>query len=251
MSETILSVRTGAVTTITLNRPEVMNALTPAMLDGIAEAVNAASAEAETRVIVLTGAGRAFSAGVDLKALSGAAPAEGRVGNLLDAPAAAVATALRSADKPVIARVNGACFTGALEIVLHCDMVYTLEKAKFGDTHAKFALRPSWGMSQTLPQAVGLRRAKELSYTARTFTGAEAVAFGIANAALPSIEALDAHLAEICDAIVANDGATIAAYKTLHRLAEQTFTPDGVAQENDHEFPEILDTLSRVGEFLK
>ena len=64
----------------------------------------------------------------------------------------------------MIARAVGACFTGALEVALHCDFVYTTDSTKFGDTHTKFGLRPTWGMSQTLSRAVGQRRARELSF---------------------------------------------------------------------------------------
>ncbi|NRA30869.1 MAG: enoyl-CoA hydratase/isomerase family protein, partial [Parvularculaceae bacterium] len=136
------------ISTITLNRPDAMNAFTPTLLESL---VNALQDAANTsRVIILRGAGRAFSAGVDLKVLQQATLKHGRVGGVFDGPAAEAAAAVRQAPVPVIAQVHGACFTGALEIALHCDLLYTTTTTKFGDTHAKFGIRPTWGMSQTL-----------------------------------------------------------------------------------------------------
>ena len=114
---------------------------------------------------MLTGAGRAFSAGVDLKALGQRRLDNGMVGDLLDVPARDLIVQLTTMPQPVIARVNGACFTGALELVLACDLAVAADGAKFGDTHAKFGLRPTWGMSQRLVAAVGITRARDLSYT--------------------------------------------------------------------------------------
>ncbi len=148
------------VLTLRLNRPDALNAFRPEMLEAIRDLVKEADASDEVAVIVLEGSGRAFSAGVDLKVLQGIDPAAGKIGDVFDAPAREAYLAIRDARVPVIAKVHGACFTGALEIALHCDFIYTTVDTKFGDTHAKFGLRPTWGMSQTLSQAIGIRRAK-------------------------------------------------------------------------------------------
>ena len=95
-----------------------------------------------------------------MSGLQGIKPEGGIIGNVFDEPAALLAAAIRGAGVPVIARAVGACFTGALEVALHCDFVYTTDASKFGDTHTKFGLRPTWGMSQTLSRAVGHRRAR-------------------------------------------------------------------------------------------
>ena len=150
------------VLTITLNRPEAMNALRPEMFDGIKMLVLQAEKDPNISVIVLEGAGRAFSAGVDLKVLQGFDPKAGKIGDIFDKPAAEAWNTIRNSRCPVIAKVHGACFTGALEMALHCDFVFTTVDTKFGDTHAKFGLRPTWGMSQTLSQAIGVRMTKEL-----------------------------------------------------------------------------------------
>ena len=145
------------VLTITLNRPEAMNALRPEMFDGIKMLVTQAEKDSDVSVIVLEGAGRAFSAGVDLKVLQGFDPKAGKIGDIFDKPAAEAWHTIRNSRCPIIAKVHGACFTGALEMALHCDFVFTTIDTKFGDTHAKFGLRPTWGMSQTLSQAIGVR----------------------------------------------------------------------------------------------
>lgn len=249
--ENILTNEAEGVLTITLNRPEALNAFTPAMLEELISAFADAEREDGPAVIVVEGAGRAFCAGVDLKVLSGAEPKAGRVGPVFDEPAGRLMMAVRAATRPVIAKVHGACFTGALEFALHCDFIHTTADAKFGDTHARFAIRPTWGMSQTLPGAVGLRRARELSYTARTFTGKQAADWGLANAAHEDRDALDRAVADIAAAIAANDRATVAAYKHLHAIAETRDVPAGIRAESEAEFPDITDTLARIGGFLK
>ncbi|MEC8002505.1 MAG: enoyl-CoA hydratase/isomerase family protein, partial [Pseudomonadota bacterium] len=118
--------------TVEFNRPDALNALRPEMLSEAARLVEQASDDPEVKVIVLRGAGRAFSAGVDLKVLQGIKPEGGIIGNVFDEPAARLAAAIRDSNVPVIARAVGACFTGALEVALHCDFVYTTDTTKFG-----------------------------------------------------------------------------------------------------------------------
>lgn len=246
----IITDLTDGVLTVQLNRPDALNALIPDMLGELIDAFTQADTHDDVRVIVLEGAGRAFSAGVDLKVLSGTTPKAGRVGDVFDGPAADIMTTVRASSKPVIAKVHGACFTGALEFALHCDFIHTTLDTKFGDTHAKFAIRPTWGMSQTLVQAVGLRMAKELSYTARTVSGEEAAKIGIANAAHADKAALDGAVAKLAAKIAANDAATVSAYKDLHRIAETHDVPAGIKAEIEAEFPAITDTLNRIGGFV-
>ena len=238
------------VLTIRLNRPEALNAFRPEMLAGIEALVTAAGGRDDVAVIVLEGAGRAFSAGVDLKVLQGIDPKSGKIGDVFDQPARGATLAIRRSPVPVIAKVHGACFTGALEIALHCDFVFTTNGTKFGDTHAKFGLRPTWGMSQTLAQAVGVRRAKELSYTARTFLGPEAVALGVANASVEDEQALDALVAERASAIAENSRAAVAAMKKLYALAQEgRDLEDALEAELALEFPDIEDTSERLADF--
>lgn len=238
------------ILTIRLYRPDALNAFRPEMLDGIANLLHAADTAPEVGVVVLEGAGRAFSAGVDLKVLQNETPEAGKIGEVFDDAARRAYLALRGCSRPVIGKVHGACFTGALEIALHCDFVFTTTSTKFGDTHAKFGLRPTWGMSQTLAQAVGIRRAKELSFTARTFLGEEAVSMGVANAAVADKDALDALVLERARTIVSNSRAAVAAMKDLYALAQSNCDiEEGLVQESVRTYPEITDTRERLAGF--
>jgi enoyl-CoA hydratase/carnithine racemase len=250
MSFSDIRVATDAqVATITLNRPQALNAITLTMLSEAKQAVDQAGADPGVRAIVITGEGRAFSAGVDLKALNDIKLEAGAVGGVLDNPARALIHAIRTVPKPVIAKINGFCFTGALELALACDLILVAEEAKLGDTHAKWGLRPTWGMSARLPAAIGLARAKELSFTARTIKGAEAAAIGIANRAVPLAEldaAVDALLAEI----LPNSADSIAAYKTLYNEGAAAAANDAARFEESSQF-DIADTADRLADFMK
>jgi enoyl-CoA hydratase len=184
----ILTETVGNVCTIKLNRPEALNALTPDLLSQLANSLETAANDAAVTVVVLTGAGRAFCAGVDLKALAAAGIDGGDVSDLLNTPARRAAELLSTMGKVTVAKVNGACFTGALELALACDIVIVADEAKMGDTHAKWGLRPTWGMSQRLVAAVGITRARWLSHTARTFFGSDAAAWGMAAESCPLAE---------------------------------------------------------------
>ncbi|MEM1132066.1 MAG: enoyl-CoA hydratase/isomerase family protein [Pseudomonadota bacterium] len=248
MSDMVLIENSDGALTLTLNRPDALNAFRPEMLEAMRDAI--AGAGPDVRVAVIAGAGRAFSAGVDLKVLQGIEPKAGKIGDVFDKPSAEFGAAVRAAPFPVIAKVHGFCFTGALEIALHCDMIFTTATTKFGDTHVKFGIRPTWGMTQNLPRAIGIRRARELSFTARTILGEEAAAIGLANAAVADEAALDVLVAERCSQIIANSRTAIAAMKDLYRLAEdgQGIEPALIA-ELAREYPDIDDTVERLAGF--
>lgn len=242
----------GTQLTITLNRPDAMNALRPEMLSTVATTLRQVASDTSVSVVVLQGAGRAFSAGVDLKVLQGIDPVAGKIGDVFDVPAEELIAAMRALPVPVIARVHGACFTGALEIALHCDFIYTTADTKFGDTHTQFGLRPTWGMPQTLSRAVGVRRARELSFSARRFSGTEAAAWGLANEAFDSVEAMDEALATLTTQIGSNSRAAVAAMRDMYRIAEQELGLEvGLETENAKTYPEITDTNERLAGFGK
>lgn len=232
----ILSHDDGPVRMLTLDRPEALNALTPALLSELAEALTAAAADDSVRVVVLTGTGRAFSAGVDLKALAAAPPVAGDVSGGLNGPARACTTLLTTMPKVTIAKVNGFCFTGALELAIACDLFVVAEEAKLGDTHAKWGLRPTWGMSARLVQAVGIVRARDLSYTARTITGADAFAYGLATTCVPLAE-LDSTVATLAASVAANSPESIAAYKDLYLNQQDRGLQEGLQFEYNTSYP--------------
>jgi enoyl-CoA hydratase/carnithine racemase len=245
-SPVLLSIE-GAVATITLNRPEALNAITVEMLDGLGSMLARLHDRPEIAVVVITGAGRAFSAGVDLKALAGRSLDGGAVGDLLDIPGRRVIELIEMLDAIVIAKVNGFCFTGALELALACDLIVAADEAVLGDTHAKWGIRPSWGMSQRLPALVGPAKARLLSYSAATFTGAQAQEYGIAALSSPKAE-LDATVAGLARDIAANSHGALMAYKDLYRAAQRLTVPEGLAYEAVTAYP-IDDTEERIAEF--
>ena len=240
------------ILTITLNRPEALNAYRPEMLIEIREIILKTEDDPNVAVIVIEGAGKAFSAGVDLKVLQGFDPEAGKIGDLFDKPAALAWDTFRKSRCPIIAKVHGACFTGALEMALHCDFIFTTLDTKFGDTHAKFGLRPTWGMSQTLSQAIGVRKAKDMSFSARTVFGDEAVRLGIANEAVEDKDALDALVDKRASQIASNSQASVSAFKDLYNLAQSGLSmDDALKEEFSREYPDIKDTNDRLAGFKK
>jgi enoyl-CoA hydratase len=237
----------GAVATVTLNRPEALNALTPQMLDDLGDCLEHLAADPLVRVVVVTGEGRGFCAGVDLKALAGHSLLGGSVGDVLDQPARRVIETITTMPKIVVAKVNGFCFTGGLELALACDLVVVADEARFADTHAKFGLRPTWGMSQRLIRMVGVSRARDLSYTSRTFSGAEAAAWGIAVTSVPLAE-LDATVSSLVEQLLANSHEALAASKDLYRSALDNGLGEGLRYEAEARYT-IDDTEARVAAF--
>jgi len=247
--ENILYQQENGIARITINRPQAMNALNPETLSEIEAAVQQAGNDKEAGVIVLTGAGRAFSSGVDLISVGDRRLEKGRVGAILDDPARNVINAIQTVPKVVIAMINGFCFTGALEIALGCDLLIAAEEAKLGDTHVRWGFRPSWGMSQRLPRTIGLAKAKMLSFTADPINAREAERIGLINMAVPS-EKLEETVNELAAKIMKNSLETIAAYKYLYNSGFRETLGNGLALEAESEF-DIEDTEERIKKFRK
>jgi enoyl-CoA hydratase/carnithine racemase len=215
----------------------------------IKAAVQEAGKDEDIRVIVLTGAGRAFSAGVDLVSLGNRKLEGGKVGSILDEPARDVIDTIQSVPKVVIAMVNGYCITGALEIVLGCDLIIASSEARFGDTHARWGLRPSWGMSQRLPYLVGILKAREMSFTAELITAEEAERIGLVNMVVPQ-EKLEGAVQELAKKVMANSREAIAAAKYLYNKSMKERLEKGLQLEATSEFV-IGDTEDRLANFRK
>ena len=247
--ETIIYKAEGELCRIIINRPEAMNAITPNMLKELRDAMLEAGRDGNVRIVVLTGAGKAFCAGVDLKSLGGRKLERGKVGDILDIPARNLINTIRSVPKVVIALVNGFCFTGAMEIMLACDLVIASEDAKIGDTHAKWGLGPTWGMSARLPRRVGFLKAKELSFTADAIPAKEAERIGLINLAVPS-DKLEEALQTMAKKILANSNQSIEAYKLLYNNNETMTLEKALEFEFESEF-DITDTEQRLGGFKK
>lgn len=234
---------------ITLNRPEAMNALTPEMLEELREAMISAEKDEEVRVVVVTGAGKAYCAGLDLKVLGARKLEKGEVGPIVDIPAKVLINTVKNLSKPVIAMVNGACITGGLELSINFDLIVASEDARFGDTHARWGLRPSWGLSQTFPRRVGLMKAKELSFTARLFSAREAEEVGLVNRVVPA-DRLRQEVKSLAEGIMKNSADAIAAIKTLYNKGIALTEAEGWKLEEEMHF-EIRDTNERLQDFRK
>lgn len=192
--ETIRVERHDAAAWILFNRPEAMNSMSPQMVRDIDAALDAIEQDAELRAVVLTGLGRAFCTGADLKAVKS-------LGEGAD-PEAASRCFLRDATRllrrielipmPVIAAVNGLALAGGLETVLVCDLVVAAEDAKFGDAHAKYGLIPGWGGSVRLPRKIGANRAKQMMFTAEHVSAHTMAQWGLVNEVVPAAALRDA-----------------------------------------------------------
>jgi enoyl-CoA hydratase len=186
MSDSVLlEERDGALVTLTLNRPGAMNALSLELREALAQSFRRLQEDGETRVVILTGAGRAFCAGYDLKEL-----AAGTSGETADSVAGDMADAIAAFEGPIVAAINGHAITGGFELALACDVLIASEAAKFADTHARVGILPGWGLSQRLPRLIGESRAKEISLTGNFIPAEQALAWGLVNHVLPAAELL-------------------------------------------------------------
>lgn len=189
MTDLVLVDVADRIATITLNRPEARNALNGDLLEGFTRALAAADADDGIDVLVVTGADPAFCAGLDLKAVASGDP------RLLGtAPTRNMPVHDRgpfgTLSKPVIGAVNGAAITGGFEIALACDFLVASENARFADTHARVGLQPWWGLTVALPQAIGFRRAREMSATGNFVDAQTALDWGLVNHVVPHDELL-------------------------------------------------------------
>ena len=174
---------------LTLNRPDSLNALSRALRAQLADAVRRLEADPAVRVLILTGAGKAFCAGLDLKELGSG---QGSLG-VDDAVAGNdPVTALQRFSGPVIGAINGAAVTGGFELALACDVLLASPQARFADTHARIGVAPGWGLSQKLSRAIGIYRAREISLTGNWVGAEQAAAWGFVNRVVPAEELLPA-----------------------------------------------------------
>ncbi len=170
------------VATITLNRPQARNALSSELLGLLPKVMHDADTRPDVDVLVLTGADPAFCAGLDLKELGSSG---GNLSGGSGADGTRNTTGTRGPfpklAKPLIGAINGVAVTGGLELALNCDFLIASERAKFGDTHTRVGVMPGWGMTVLLPQAIGVRRAREMSFTGNFLSAEEALHFGLVN----------------------------------------------------------------------
>ena len=190
--------QTNSVLWLKLNRPQALNSLTLSLVDALTTSIKDAQRDPEVRVIVLTGEGRAFCAGADLKDPARSRPESGA--EFVQA-IGALTELIEASAKPVIAAINGIAVAGGLELVLACDLVIAAESARIGDAHSNYALFPGAGATARLPRKVGLNNAKLLMFTGDMHPAGEWKALGLVNLVVPddgfigAVEALAKKLA--------------------------------------------------------
>ena len=226
-STVIIEIDAG-IATVTMNRPQAMNALSRTLRQQLAAAMRSLEADPDVRVVILTGAGdRAFTAGLDLKELGeaglGAANAETAEENPVKA--------IEQLTKPCIGAINGVAITGGFEVALACDVLIASDRARFADTHARVGIMPGWGLSQKLSRLIGPYRARELSLTGNFLDAQTAAAWGLVNRVVPAGELMASARALAAD-MATIDPAFSAAYKRLIGDGYAVSCGDGMTLEN-------------------
>jgi enoyl-CoA hydratase len=203
----VLSEQRDGVAVVTLNRPDRRNALSVALLSALRATVADLDARPDVRAIVLTGADPAFCAGLDLTELG---EPSSKLGSMGSGPVLPALSTL------LIGAVNGAAVTGGLELALACDFLIASERARFADTHARVGIMPGWGLSYALPEAVGLRRARQMSSTGNFVDARTALTWGLVNDVVPHEDLLDVAVRLASDA-ASNDPAAVQAIFATYR----------------------------------
>jgi len=214
MNETLVQAEIDAAgyALVTLNRPVALNALSRALMAQLSQTIDALQANPDVRVLILTGAGKAFCAGLDLKELGSgdAALGQGENGVTANDPVAA----LQRFKGPIIGAINGAAVTGGFELALACDVLLASPAARFADTHARVGIVPGWGLSQRLSRAIGTYRAREVSLSGNWVSAEQAAAWGFVNRVVPADRLLDEARALARD-MLGNVPAMLVRYKAI------------------------------------
>ena len=227
-NEVLLEVR-DRIATITLNAPGRMNTISGVMLTLLSEKLLEADADPNVRCIVLTGAGKAFCAGLDMGAMSGKSESLGVLDSSGDSPMNefdlrnAPPVVLHNIDTPVICALNGGAAGYGLDIALGCDIRIASEAAKLAPGFAKRGILPESGGTWLLPRMVGYARAAEISFVGRTLSAEESLELGLVNHVVPADQLMDRALGMAAD-IAANAPLAVRAIKRMMRAAEtETF----------------------------
>jgi len=226
MADVVLTDVSDRIGTVTMNRPDARNALNAELRATLPRALKAMDDDDGVDVIILTGTDPAFCAGLDLKEL-------GSGGNRLDGGGArpveddpVVTKPWPELTKPVIGAVNGVAITGGFELALNCSFLVASENARFADTHSRVGVMPGWGLTVLLPQAVGVRKAREMSTTGNFLGAHEALLFGLVNHVVPHEELLP-FTREIATDIIGNDQPGVRRMLETYAATTGTTVDDG------------------------
>jgi enoyl-CoA hydratase len=226
----VLVEKEDGLAVVTLNRPQQMNALNRPLRSAIVEAFEKLRDDEDVRVVILTGAGRAFCAGLDLKELAGETDTSGDEDAVTQG--ADILTAMDALTQPIIGAVNGVAVTGGFEFALGCDVLIGSPEARFADTHARVGIVPGWGLSQKLPRLIGINRARELSFTGNYIGAEQAERWGLLNRVVPSDDLLDTCKALARD-MLSCDPVLLRKYKQLIRDGYATTFGESMVLEKE------------------
>jgi enoyl-CoA hydratase/carnithine racemase len=217
----------GPLAWIRLERPEQMNALNREALLELERRLAEVGSDETVRVLVITGSGKAFCAGADLKAVTG--PSEPGEADFLDV-AARVFAVLRHHPKPVIAAVNGLAMAGGLELALCCDLIVAAQSARIGDAHANFGVFPGGGGAAVLPRRLPLNIAKQLLFTGDTLPASALTAHGLVNEVVADAE-LEPAVQALGEKIAAKSPLVLARMKRVANAAADKAQADALREE--------------------
>jgi len=242
MDGVVVSADEGQVRTITLNRPARLNAFTAESYQVLAGALQDADREPRVRAVILMGAGRAFSSGVDLGALAAEGPASRDLGPTFNH----LLETLMAFSKPLLAAVHGVAVGFGATILLHCDVVLVAEDTRIRFPFTSLGTAPEAGSSVLLPALIGPQRAADLLYTSRWVSGAEAVSLGLAARCHPADEVVG-RARETARLMVAQPGEAVAAAKRLIRAGRRDVVRAAISRETGEagHLGEVLGPLPR------
>ncbi len=220
----VLVTKDDGLATVTLNRPEKLNALNRELRGTFCRTMQELGADPGVGVVIITGAGRAFSAGLDLKELG----AQG----IREEDGSTFISVVERMEQPVIAAVNGYAVTGGFELALACDVIIASENAQFADTHARVGVMPGGGMSARLPRAVGVRKAKELSLTGNYLNAHDAERLGLVNRVVAP-DQLMAAAGAMARQILSADQRVVRQMKQLINMATEAPLGEGLRIEQE------------------
>ena len=244
MTDLVIRDNNDGLAVLTLNRPDKLNSLTVGVFKQVRQHISDIRRDETIGCVILRGAGKCFSAGHDLNDISEGeeVPSRGWHSETL--------RMMEKLPQPVIAAVHSHCYTGALEVALAADFIVAADNAKFGDTHAKWALTPVWGMSQRLPRRVGIATAKKLMFTCETVLAEEALRIGLAETVFP-IADFEAETEALARRILANSSFSHCANKRLLEATDADPLDAGLiweVMENEGTGPDMQE---RIDAFTK
>lgn len=209
---------------ITLNRPERRNAINQALLSRLYDAIEKVTTDVNIRAAIITGNGKSFCSGLDLEAIF--------TDNLFDprGDGSDMPDLFAACKKPIIGAVNGHAITGGFELALNCDFLIASEQASFLDTHAKLGIHPGWGMTQLLQQAVGRRRARQISLTCKPVSAQKAYEWGLVNEIVPN-DMLMSRAREIAEEMCSVNQDMLEVVRDLINYQDNAFLQESYAHE--------------------